>query len=190
VLKCPEHVFALPAIRTVYPDARIVFVHRDPVKVLLSQSRLTEVLRQPFTRFLDPKALGPLESRRWLDGVNRMVAAGDDAGFPDPVCHVHYLDLVSDPVSTVDSVYRHFGMTLPAPTAHAIERYAAVRPKGGYGDHHYLFEDHGLVEAEERVRFRDYMIRFGVTAEAASQPRTAVAATAQPSTVGTRSVLP
>src|SRR5262249_38317778 len=29
VLKCPEHVFALRAIRTVYPDARLIFVHRD-----------------------------------------------------------------------------------------------------------------------------------------------------------------
>ena len=36
VLKCPEHVFALRAIRAVYPDARLIFVHRDPVKVLLS----------------------------------------------------------------------------------------------------------------------------------------------------------
>ena len=34
----------------VYPDARLVFVHRDPVKVLLSVARLTEVVRRPFTR--------------------------------------------------------------------------------------------------------------------------------------------
>lgn len=58
VLKCPEHVFALKAIRTVYPDARMIFVHRDPIKVLLSQSRLTQVLREPFTRKLDPRSLG------------------------------------------------------------------------------------------------------------------------------------
>src|SRR5262249_41365936 len=49
VLKCPEHVFALRSIREVYPDARLIFVHRDPVKVLLSVARLTEVLRRPFT---------------------------------------------------------------------------------------------------------------------------------------------
>src|SRR5208282_5355731 len=39
VLKCPDHVFALTAIRAVYPDARMVFVHRDPVRVLLSVTR-------------------------------------------------------------------------------------------------------------------------------------------------------
>jgi len=172
VLKCPEHLFALQAIRTVYPDARLVFVHRDPVKVLLSQARLTEVLRQPFTRRLDPRTLGPIESQRWLDGTRRMMAIGNDAGLPDPVCHIHHMDLISDPVSTVDTVYRHFGMQLQPRTAAAIEQYVAARPKGGYGEHHYQFEDHGLVEQRERSRFRPYMVRFGVVTEAASRPKT------------------
>jgi hypothetical protein len=165
VLKCPEHLFALRAIRAVYPDARMVFVHRDPVKVLLSQSRLTEVLRRPFTRQLDPRTLGPDESRRWLDGTRRMMAVGDDAGFPEPVCHVHHMDLISDPVSTVEAVYRHFGMALPARSASAIAGYVTAKPNGGYGEHHYSFEDHGLNEKEERAKFRPYMVRFGVTAE-------------------------
>ena len=171
VLKCPEHLFALEAIRAVYPDARLVFVHRDPVKVLLSQARLTEVLRRPFTRRLDPKTLGPDESRRWLDGTRRMLTVGDDAGFPAPVCHVHHMDLVSDPASTVEGVYRHFGMTPPPQMATAIETYVTERPNGGYGEHSYDFEDHGLNEAEERAKFRPYMVRFGVTAETAPRRR-------------------
>jgi hypothetical protein len=172
VLKCPEHLFALQAIRAVYPDARLVFVHRDPVKVLLSQARLTEVLRRPFTRRLNPRTLGPDESRRWLDGTRRMMAVGDDAGFPDPVCHVHHMDLISDPVATVEGVYRHFGMALAPDMASAIDAYVAAKPKGGYGEHSYHFEDHGLDEATERAKFRPYMVRFGVTAETAPTRRT------------------
>ena len=103
VLKCPEHLFALRAIRTVYPDARLVFVHRDPVRVLLSQTRPTEVLRKPFTRRLDRDRIGQDESARWLAGARRMVEVGDDAGLPDPVCHVHHMDLIADPVATVDA---------------------------------------------------------------------------------------
>ena len=133
VLKCPEHVFALRAIRTAYPDARLIFVHRDPVKVLLSVAHLTEVLRRPFTRALDPKLIGRDESARWLAGARRMMETGDDAGLPEPVCHVHHMDLISDPVATVDGVYRHFGMDLPDTAATAIDRYLAERPNGGYG---------------------------------------------------------
>lgn len=165
VLKCPEHVFALNAIRTVYPDARLIFVHRDPVKVLLSVAHLTEVLRLPFTRQLDPKLIGRDESARWLAGAERMMEVGDDAGLPEPVCHVHHMDLISDPVATVDGVYRHFGMTLPDAAATSIERYVTERPNGGYGPRQYAFDDHGLDEAVERERFRPYMLRFGIAAE-------------------------
>jgi hypothetical protein len=176
VLKCPEHVFALQAIRAVYPDARIVFVHRDPVKVLLSQARLTEVLRRPFTRRLDPKTLGPEESRRWLDGTRRMMEAAEDGALADTICHVHHMDLISDPVATVEGVYRHFGMSLPSASVAGIANYVQARPRGGYGEHVYHFEDHGLNEAEERAKFRPYMVRFGVTAESAPRPKPVPAA--------------
>ena len=165
VLKCPEHVFALHAIRTVYPDARLIFVHRDPVKVLLSVARLTEVLRRPFSRGVDPEVIGRDESARWLAGAERMIETGDDAGLPDPVCHVHHMDLISDPAATVDQVYRHFGMTLPDDAVAGIEQYVTERPNGGYGPRQYRFEDHGLDEATEQERFRPYMLRFGIAAE-------------------------
>jgi hypothetical protein len=94
-----------------------------------------------------------------------MMEAGDDAGLPEPICHVHHMDLISDPVATVEGVYRHFGMTLPDQAASSIERYDHERPNGGYGPRHYRFEDHGLDEVVERERFRPYMLRFGIATE-------------------------
>ena len=104
-----------------------------------------------------------------------MMAAGDDAGFPDAVCHVHHMDLISDPVATVDGVYRHFGMSLTPASAASIGDFVAAKPNGGYGDHSYHFEDHGLNEKAERLKFRPYMVRFGVVTETAPGRRTAPA---------------
>jgi hypothetical protein len=185
VLKCPDHLFALSAIRAVYPDARIVFVHRDPVKVLLSVTRLTEVLRQPFTRQVDRVEIGQQESRRWLEGTRRMIMVGDDAGVAEPVCHVHYLDLVSDPVATVEQVYAHFDLSLPRPVTALMQSYVAAQPNGGYGAHAYRFEDHGLDADAERAKFRPYMLRFGVAPELAPAPRNDNKAVVRVSRVGT-----
>ena len=187
VLKCPDHLFALDAIRAVYPDARLVFVHRDPVKVLLSVTKLTEVLRRPFTRRLDKLAIGRQESTRWFDGTRRMMQATDAADASSPICHVHYLDLVSDPVATVEQVYHHFGMQLPPSAAAAMGRYVAARPNGGYGPHAYHFADHGLDPAAERAKFRPYMLHFGIGAEAAPGDRSRPAA---PATAPAQRVLP
>ncbi|MBS0562619.1 MAG: sulfotransferase, partial [Proteobacteria bacterium] len=165
VLKCPDHLFALDAIRGVYPDARIVFVHRDPVKVLLSNCRLTEVLRAPFTRHVDRAAIGRQESARWFEGTAHMVAAGETGGFETPILHIHYLDLVADPLATVESVYRHAGIEMGEGTAERVEAYVRARPNGGYAPHQYDFADHGLDAAAEREKFRRYMVHFGVQTE-------------------------
>jgi hypothetical protein len=79
------------------------------------------------------------------------------------------MDLIADPVSTVEGVYRHFDLPFEARTAEAIEAYVAARPRGGYGEHHYNFADHGLNEQQERERFRPYMVQFGITAETAAK---------------------
>jgi hypothetical protein len=164
VVKCPDHLFALDAIRTEYPDARLVFVHRDPVKVLLSVAKLTEVVRRPFTRQLDAREIGRQESARWLEGTQQMVAVGDDAGLPEPIHHVHHNALVADPVGTVAALYRHFGLPLAPDVAAAFGHYARERPRGGYGPRDYRFDDHGLDAAAEREKFRGYTERFGIAA--------------------------
>jgi hypothetical protein len=166
VLKCPEHVFTLDAIRWASPDARIVFVHRDPLRVLLSVAKLTEVLRRPFTRELNAAEIGRQESARWLEGTTRMIAASaEGGGFAEPICHVHHLDLVADPLAAIRGVYRHFGIDLPERSAARIGRIVAARPNGGYGPRDYRFADHGLDPAAEEEKFRPYMRRFDIGRE-------------------------
>ena len=172
VLKCPDHVFALEALRAVYPDARLVFVHRDPVNVLLSVAKLTEVVRAPFTRQLDPIAIGRQESARWLEGARQMIRAERDVRRDNAICHVHHLDLITDPLATVAGVYRQVGLRLSTDAEARIARLIERQRNGGYAPHAYRFEDHGLDAATERAKFRDYMVQFGIQPEGA--PRTVV----------------
>ncbi len=165
VLKCPDHIFALGAIRAVYPDADLVFVHRDPVAVLASVARLTEVLRRPFTRRLDRTDIGREDSARWLAAAGLMVAAADQEGFAKPVFHVHYRELVADPIGTVAALYRHFGRVLDPEAAARVGRRVAANPNGGYRGRRARLEDYGLDPAREHERFARYMTRFGVRPE-------------------------
>lgn len=167
VLKCPDHVFALAAIRTVYPDARLVFVHRDPLAVLLSVARLTETLRRPFTRSIDKVEIGRQDSDRWLAATELMIAAANEQRFAEPIFHVHYLDLIKDPVGTVAALYRHFGESLQPAAAARIGRLVAAKPNGGYRAHGSRLEDYGLDAALERERYARYMAHFGIRPEPA-----------------------
>ena len=165
VLKCPDHIFALPAIRAIYPDANLVFVHRDPVAVLASVARLTEVLRRPFTRRIDRAQIGREDSERWLAAAALMVAAADEDSFTPPILHIHYSDLVADPLATVAVLYRHFGRSLDDAAAARIGRRVAANPSGGYGRRRAQLEDYGLDPAREHERYASYMARFGIVPE-------------------------
>lgn len=173
VLKCPDHIFAIAAIREVYPDARFVFVHRDPTKVLASLVRLTEVLRRPFTRRLDRLRIGRQESDRWAEGAARLIAAseaGDTAR--DAIFHVQYTDLAGDPWGTVVALYQHFGVSLSAEAKARIRRLIAATSPRGERAGAYRMEDFGLEPKAERRRFGDYIAHFRIDAEATMGKRT------------------
>ena len=162
MLKCPDHLFALRDLRVAFPDAQVVFVHRDPVKVLLSLCKLTEVLRRPFSRTVDRVAIGRQESARWLAGTERMIRACRAPDFAEPICHVFYTDLVADPLATLGKVYDHFHLDLDDRTAGRIARAVEDHPNGGYGRHQYRFEDHGLNAEAEREKFQPYIDFFDI----------------------------
>jgi Sulfotransferase family len=164
-LKCPDHIFALGALRSVYPDANLVFVHRDPVAVLASVARLTEVLRRPFSRHVDRAVVGREDSDRWLAAAELMVAAAEDGRTEPPIFHVRYADLVADPVATIAALYRHFGRTLDPEVAACIRRRVSANPNGGYGRRRARLEDYGLDPSREHQRYARYMARFGISPE-------------------------
>lgn len=161
ILKCPDHVFAFDAIRAVYPDAQIVLLHRDPVSVLASVAKLTELLRRPFARRIEHDEIGREVSSRWIDGAERMVdmASNDNAG---RILHLHYRKVVSAPMETVAALYRHCGLTLSDEAKRYMETFLRLRPRGGYGVHDYSLSEFGLDAAHLRERFSRYMNFFHI----------------------------
>jgi hypothetical protein len=157
---------ALEALFQVYPDAQIIMTHRDPVKVLASCTSFTEVLRSPFTDFLDLEEMGVEVRRRWEKGAHLAVqfrrSQGDLRGrFFDVI----YADLVKDPLAMVRSLYRHFEIPLTNEAERAMLRFLKENPQNKNGVHHYALEDFGLDPTTERRRFQFYMDHFGLGTE-------------------------
>ena len=102
------------ALTRVFPDAKLVFVHRDPGHVLVSAARLTELLRAPFTTATDRREIGREVADYWQNGMRRMVEVAGDKSFPlrSRLVHVQYRSLVADPVGTVAQIYSAFGLEL------------------------------------------------------------------------------
>ncbi len=167
VLKSPAHLGALPTILSVYPDARIVVTHRDPLTVLPSVSSLVATLRLAHSDDVDMPTIGRYHAELYGRYLDALVDA-DEQGVLDPARthHGRYADFVADPMGSVRATYAGVGLDLDPVAAAAMERHLAEKPKGHKGEHRYSFDDLGLDRDAERARFARYCDRFGVPAEA------------------------
>jgi len=163
ILKCPDHVFALDAIRAAYPDARFVFVHRNPLEVLPSVAKLTEVLRRPFTRRIDRLQIGRQVSERWAQGAAILVEASSGKfQESDTVINIKFQSLIRDPLRCIAALYERFGMVLSTEATARIQSApsGSSEPARTHGKSH--LEDFALDAFVERRRYRDYMGCFSV----------------------------
>ncbi|HEX4269438.1 MAG TPA: sulfotransferase [Steroidobacteraceae bacterium] len=162
ILKSPDHVFALDEMRAVYPDARLVVVHRDPVRVLASVAKLTQVMRSPFTRRIDPLEIGREVTASWIDGARRMAALpADDRS----ILHLHYRRIVSHPLEAVDAVYQHCGLALSAEARYRMFRWLEKTRGAGGPARRYDLARFGLNPSRLRREFRHYTDKFRVELE-------------------------
>ncbi|MCU1393849.1 MAG: hypothetical protein JWM34_2277 [Ilumatobacteraceae bacterium] len=165
-LKSPHHAMRLDALHAVYPDARLVLMHRDPVVLCASVCSLITTLTGTFS---DDAQLAYV-AEHWtqmledsIDGVNTFRDA-----HPDVVIHdVQYADLVQDTLGTMEGVYARFGAELAGDARQAMSDHVSSRPQGKFGKHSYNLEEFGLDGAALRERFAGYVERYGIPLEAA-----------------------
>ena len=161
VLKTPDHIFAIEALQAVYPDARFIFVHRDPMEVLPSVARLTEILRQPFTQYVDRLQIGRQVNDSWIRGSRRLIELSEELrDSPERMFHVRYDRLTRKPLNVVAEIYRHFRIPMSERGEDAIRREIAERPNGGYGRNSYRFEDYGIDTAAVSREYNEYVNYF------------------------------
>jgi hypothetical protein len=160
-LKSPHHAIALDELTAVYPDARLVLLHRDPVALCASVCSLITELSGCFSD-ADHRAYITEHWEAMLEESIRRVDAFRLAHPDHPIVDLQYEDLVRDPVGTVASIYDFFGDALDADTQAAMTGYAAAHPKGSLGAHGYTLAEYGLDATEITERFSGYVNRYNV----------------------------
>jgi hypothetical protein len=164
-LKTPQHLWHLDTMREFYPDARIVWSHRDPTKVVTSVASLNTSLQRLNVRTNDPVAIG----RDWNDKLHLAVTRGiefDKRQEDRNWCHhLQYAELMADPIATVRKLYAHFGAQVGTLHARRMEVWMRERHQEAHGRHVYDPADFGLSVAGIAERYAEYRERFAVPDE-------------------------
>lgn len=163
VLKAPAHLFALDSLLQVYPDARIVQMHRDPLQALPSVANLTLVLRSAFSDSQDPAVIGHEVRARWLTGVQR--AQQVLSQLPDReerCCDIVYPQFSARPLESIERLYRHFGLDLTAATRRRMQQCLQQLPKDRFGKHRYSLDQFDMDPDQTSRMFEEYRQTWGV----------------------------
>ena len=114
LLKAPFHLNYLSSLITVFPDAQIIWNHRNPLQVLPSWCSLCASVRSIYTDNLNLTAIG----EHWLNWLATSIKKSMEMRptiLRQQIYDLNYLDLVSDPIDTVRKIYGYFGYEF-APT--------------------------------------------------------------------------
>jgi hypothetical protein len=173
-LKYPNHVIAMNEILQVYPDARFVMTHRDPIQTLASISKMTFNLRGIRTgTAVDPAQVGS-EMMHFVQRHIDRIMEFDRSEQGRRVVHVDYYALVNDPVTALRRIFAGLGIDSPDEVVEAVRQWWRANPKNARGRNDYTLEQWGLEVDAVAERFGDYMRRFDIPREKEGLARMAI----------------
>jgi hypothetical protein len=157
------HGTRLQALFETYPDARIIWIHRDPVQCIASRIVLTGELVEALSGHVDWK-----EQARVHLAASR---AGFEATLNNPLVndprihHVRYPDFIADPVGTIRGFYEKQGVPFGPDTEAAMRGYLQNNKADRYGKFRYSTEVIGADIGALHAEFEPYRKRFGLEIE-------------------------
>ena len=159
ILKAPAHMFALPDLLSVYPDARFIQTHRAPLDAITSVSSLITILRRIFSDSVNPVEIGREAMRYWADTLETFMTERDRLP-ADRVCDLPYADIKRDPIAAVRRVYAHFGWPLSDDAEARMRAVLDAQPPDQVSFHRYEPSQFGLQSGEMANLFASYCDRF------------------------------
>lgn len=168
LLKSPQHLSTLPAVTRVFPDASLVFTHRDPASVFTSLvTFIGYVLRMTYATATKQQIID--KTLRMQHGFLRGLVRDIDK-ITGPVEHIYFHQFMKDKHEAVERIYRSAGLDFNSEVEQRISDTAQLHGRGRRGKVVYDLEaDFGLTRDQIRKEFDYYINRFPVAIEETHQ---------------------
>ena len=168
VLKAPGHLANLELILQMYPDARVVVCHRDPLAMISSVTSLTATLRFGHAETVDFDVLARENMEQFGRNLDTVLALRVNGLLTDTqVVDVRFDRFIADQAGVVRRIADHFGISAAGDDLErAVRAHLALKPTAKSGGHQHSVTDLGIDIRAEAERFRPYMQHFGIPVEA------------------------
>lgn len=163
-LKMPSHSLWLETLLQTYPDARLVWTHRDPLTALGSFCSIIALSHRAFTSGVTPEWVG--ENCLWQaeQHANRIMDFREKFG-EDRIIDVHYADLLDEPIETMRNLYADLGDEFTSGAEAGMQAWLDDNPRHKFGKHKYKLSQYGITPERAESVFERYLGRYAVAEE-------------------------
>jgi len=163
-LKMPSHILNIETLLKIYPDARLVWTHRDPYTATGSLCSLIQLGHMAYMGKIDKEWLGENYPWQAAEHARRGMAARDAIG-EDRIIDVHYADMTRDPMGVMRKLYKQLGDELTPAAEAAMQGWIDDNPQDKFGRHEYKLAQFGLTKEKLEPMFAEYLRRYPVEME-------------------------
>lgn len=154
--KTMAHALFFPVLFQVFPDARVIRLHRDPCQIVPAQASLAAHMRIIYTERVDFVELGQLMLEFFVDAMHRSIEVEKTVG-AEHFIDIMFDDLVGDPIRTIQNIYEKFGFGYTGEFDTAIRRHLAAESPTRKYKHVYSMEQFGLSRQQILNRSAEYL---------------------------------
>lgn len=162
-LKGSDYLLRLEETAAQYPDALLVWTHRDLAQQLGSLANIQAILCGAAGEPLSGEAreaVGRLAIEHQRASFEKGMRARDRIG-EERFLDVSYHDVMASPVRTVERIYGRFGRPMSEAHRTAIRTWLEENPQTKHGVHKYATDEFGLNAEATNRQFGAYVERFG-----------------------------
>lgn len=165
VLKTPQHMQDLDGLLHVFPNAKLVCPHRDPIKAVGS---VCSTVWNSIVRDCDSVTaewIGP----EWLDKTEKMLRKTlrirDAVVLAQNQYDIQYADITADWQAAIQGVYDFLGTPFTEEARRGMQGWLNKNKQHKHGAHKYNLEQFGLTKQDVDTRLMFYRERFNIPYE-------------------------
>jgi hypothetical protein len=170
VLKSPCHLAYVDVLFAVFPGARVIQTHRDPLETIPSAASMYRSLWELSADAVDPLLAGAQVRERFAWALDRCLRSREQLA-AERFLDVAYADVQRDPLVEVARIYAWLDIPLTPGAERAMNAWLLENARDKRARHTYTLEEFGYSEAGLAADFAEYRERHILPREGATASR-------------------
>lgn len=159
ILKSPFHLAYIDSLLEVFPGARVIQTHRDPLETIPSAASMYRSLQALNADEVDPVAVGEAVRDRYRGALERCMRSRERVP-PDRFIDVDYRDVGRDVIGEARRIYGWLGLPLTAEAERAMRQWSQDNAREKRAPHEYTLEEFGFTREGLAAEFAEYRERY------------------------------